>query len=288
MEHQSVPLPAAVQRQPGQVFHDYTAKPTYDKPELTLPIASEEVLLRGPTDLLKGPSHDPFLGFDREDLSLTPPGPAGSGGGARSGKRRKWCRDFPRRIDGEIVLPAGLGRLATGGVSGFRQRLRISGASGRDGQLRSRGCGCFFRDYLAKTAFAWGAPAPWKLPGRGRTVRESGRPGSRNLKRERCRTIPGDPAGGDLSSDASGASSGRHAHLGSSWDWRPGILDRSSRPGNCRPPRPRSSGHRCRPLSPCQMGACHPMPSCFLMAGSRRLGARAGRESRGGGSKPER
>ena len=146
-----VPLPAAVQRQPGQVFHDYTAKPTYDKPELTLPIASEEVLLRGPTDLLKGPSHDPFLGFDREDLSLTPLPVRQGLVEVREAGSGEMVQGFPRRIDGEIVLPAGS---ADWQPAEFLVSVSVSGILGRPVETASsdlEDVDVFFRDYLAKT-----------------------------------------------------------------------------------------------------------------------------------------
>ncbi len=66
------PLPAAVQRQPGQVFPDFDAKLTYGRAELALPIAAAESTPRDPADLLKIPSRDPFLGFGRADLPLAP------------------------------------------------------------------------------------------------------------------------------------------------------------------------------------------------------------------------
>jgi hypothetical protein len=65
-------LPAAVQRQPGQVFADFDAKLTYGSGELVLPIAPTESTLQNPADLLKTPSRDPFLGFGRVDVPLTP------------------------------------------------------------------------------------------------------------------------------------------------------------------------------------------------------------------------
>jgi hypothetical protein len=66
------PLPTAVQRQPGQVFADFDAKLTYGRAELVLPIAPPERTPRDPVDLLKTPSRDPFLGFGRADVPLTP------------------------------------------------------------------------------------------------------------------------------------------------------------------------------------------------------------------------
>ena len=66
------PLPAAVQPRPGQVFADFDAQLTYGRAELVLPIAPAELTPRDPLDLLKAPSRDPFLAFDRADVPLTP------------------------------------------------------------------------------------------------------------------------------------------------------------------------------------------------------------------------
>jgi hypothetical protein len=66
------PLPTAVQRQPGQVFADFEAKLIYGRAELVLPIAPAESTPQDPVDLLKTPSRDPFLGFGRADIPLTP------------------------------------------------------------------------------------------------------------------------------------------------------------------------------------------------------------------------
>ena len=66
------PLPATAQRQPGQVFADFEAKLTYGRAELVLPIAPAESTPQDPVDLLKTPARDPFLGFGRTDVPLTP------------------------------------------------------------------------------------------------------------------------------------------------------------------------------------------------------------------------
>ena len=65
------PLPAAVQRQPGQVFGTFAPRLTYNAAELALSVGPERSLPASPVDLLKGPAHDPFLGFGSEDLPLT-------------------------------------------------------------------------------------------------------------------------------------------------------------------------------------------------------------------------
>lgn len=145
------PLPAAVQRQPGQVFPDFNSKLTYGQAELALPIASAETLLRGPTDLLKGPSRDPFLGFDREDLPLTPL-PARQGlVEVREAGSGEMMRGFPRPIDGEILLPAGR---ADWQPAEFLVSVTVSGMLGRPVETVSsdlEDVDVFFRDYLAKT-----------------------------------------------------------------------------------------------------------------------------------------
>lgn len=66
------PLPSTVQPQPGQVFANFGAQLTYGRPDLILPIATKESTPRDPVDLLRAPSRDPFLGFDRADVPLTP------------------------------------------------------------------------------------------------------------------------------------------------------------------------------------------------------------------------
>ena len=65
-------LPEAVQPQPGQVFPNSDAKLTYGRAELVLPIAPAEPTPQDPLDLLKAPSRDPFLAFERADAPLTP------------------------------------------------------------------------------------------------------------------------------------------------------------------------------------------------------------------------
>jgi len=65
-------LPATVQHQPGQVFRPFESKPLFGEAELSLPIGPVSAVGERPADLLKEPSHDPFLGFDREDRDLPP------------------------------------------------------------------------------------------------------------------------------------------------------------------------------------------------------------------------
>ncbi len=66
------PLPTTVQPQPGQVFSAYGAKPVYGMQELTLPVETVAVGPTTPLDTLKEPSRDPFIGFERQDLPMSP------------------------------------------------------------------------------------------------------------------------------------------------------------------------------------------------------------------------
>jgi hypothetical protein len=145
------PLPVAVRRQPGQVFPDDKAELTYDQAELTLPIASEGTLLQGPVDLLKGPSRDPFLGFDREDVPLTPLPPRQGLVEVREAGSGEMVPGFPRKLEEEIGLPASqpdwqpaefLLSVTVGGMLGRPMETVSSDLENVDG---------FLRDYLAKT-----------------------------------------------------------------------------------------------------------------------------------------
>ncbi len=66
------PLPAAVQRQPGQVFKPYRAKLIYGEAGPALTKIADDLQPKTPLDLLRQPSRDPFLGFDRQDVPLKP------------------------------------------------------------------------------------------------------------------------------------------------------------------------------------------------------------------------
>jgi hypothetical protein len=145
------PLPAAVQRQPGQVFPDYKAELTYDQAELTLPIASEGTLLQGPVDLLKGSSRDPFLGFDREDVPLTPLPPRQGLVEVREAGSGEIVPGFPRKLEGDIGLPAGQPDWQP---AEFLISVTVSGVLGRPVQTVSsdlEDLDVFFRDYLVRT-----------------------------------------------------------------------------------------------------------------------------------------
>jgi len=65
-------LPATVQHQPGQVFRPFEPKPLFGDAELSLPVGPAPGPPESPRDLLKEPSHDPFLGFGRQDREVPP------------------------------------------------------------------------------------------------------------------------------------------------------------------------------------------------------------------------
>lgn len=66
------PLPSGVEHQPGQIFHSFQPQLVFEKSSLNLPIPPAHVLPKSPIELLKQPSRDPFLGFDRRDQKLVP------------------------------------------------------------------------------------------------------------------------------------------------------------------------------------------------------------------------
>lgn len=66
------PLPPAVEPQPGQVFSSYGAKLVFGMEELKLPLEAKSDGPETPLDMLKEPPRDPFIGFDRQDVPLTP------------------------------------------------------------------------------------------------------------------------------------------------------------------------------------------------------------------------
>jgi len=143
------PLPAAVQRQPGQVFADFDAKLTYGSAELLLPIAPAEAMPHGPADLLKDPSRDPFLGFGRVDQPLTPLA------------RRAAMLEIREVATGRLVPTPNLARDVALPASQtewqpaeFLVCVSPEGLLGRPVQTIStdvEDLDAFFRDYLAKT-----------------------------------------------------------------------------------------------------------------------------------------
>ncbi|MDD2763995.1 MAG: hypothetical protein PHE83_08500 [Opitutaceae bacterium] len=142
------PLPAAVQRQPGQVFRTFAPKLMYDEAELALPVGSMSSLPKRPADLLKEPSHDPFLGFDREDVPLSSPAPRQGFIEVRetgSGEMVLACQ-----LDGPVALPAG----RDWQPAEFLVAVTAAGLLGRPVDTASSDVeevDAFFRDYLAKT-----------------------------------------------------------------------------------------------------------------------------------------
>ena len=133
----------------------FPPKPVYGEAELALPMARPDHHRRSPVELLKEPTHDPFLGFDREDVPLTPLSPrqacvevrkAGTGEMSQ-GISANWMGG--NRVAGR---PAGL---ATGRISGHGDRCRPAGAAlGRPVDTANSDIeevDAFFRDYLANT-----------------------------------------------------------------------------------------------------------------------------------------
>lgn len=142
-------LPKTVQRQPGQVFPDFPFKPTYDQAELTLPIAAAPLLLQGPTDSLRGPSRDPFLGFDREDLQVTPLAARTARVEVREAGTGRMV--LVQNLDGTVLLPAGQPDWQP---AEFLIAVTPAGLLGRPVETVSsdvEDVDVFFRDYLART-----------------------------------------------------------------------------------------------------------------------------------------
>ncbi len=144
------PLPASVQRQPGQVFADYDAKLTYGSVELALPIAPAEPTPRDPVDLLKASASDPFLGFGRADVPRTPLA-------ARTAvleiREAGTGRRMPGpNVGGDVILPASQ---TDWQPAEFLVCVTAEGLLGRPVETVSSNdedVDAFLRDYLAKTA----------------------------------------------------------------------------------------------------------------------------------------
>jgi len=143
------PLPAAVQRQPGQVFPDFDAKLTYSRAELVLPIESAESPPQRPVDLLKEQSRDPFPGFGRVDVPLAPL------------TSRAAMVEVREVGTGNVVLNRVLGGEAAIPVGGpdwqpaeFLISVTAEGLLGRPMETASsdsEDVDLFFRDYLERT-----------------------------------------------------------------------------------------------------------------------------------------
>lgn len=149
------PLPTSVQHQPGQVFHSFAPKLVFAKADLHLPIPPAQVLPKSPLDLLKEPSRDPFLGFDRKDLTLKP---LSQRYGVVEVHRLSDGRlELSQPIDRKIVLPEGqlewrpVEFLVVVTVSGLLGRPVLLPQEGNTGNTDGQGVISFLRSYLAGT-----------------------------------------------------------------------------------------------------------------------------------------
>ncbi len=151
-------LPATVQHQPGQVFRPFPASFVFREAELSLPVGPAPEVLGGPRDLLRGPSHDPFLGFDRQDRALPP-----------LDSRRGYV-EVRAAGTGEIVLARSLdGSLVLPGTQREWQPVEffiavtpagLLGGPPVPGGPEAEEVEAFFRDYLAKSLHLGGRLAP--------------------------------------------------------------------------------------------------------------------------------
>ena len=148
------PLPAAVQRQPGQIFRSFDPTPWYGAAELALPVGAAQLLPKSPVELLKDPTHDPFLAFDREDVPLTPLSPRP--GVVEVRKVTTGEMVFVRNLEADAILPAGR---TDWQPTEFLVAVTAAGLLGRPVQGRPvdtansdiEEVDAFFRDYLVKT-----------------------------------------------------------------------------------------------------------------------------------------
>lgn len=148
------PLPAAVQRQPGQIFRPFDPNLQYGAAELALPVAAAQLLPKSPVELLKDPTHDPFLAFDREDVPLTPLSPRP--GLVEVRKVATGEMVFVRNLEADAMLPAGR---TDWQPTEFLVAVTAAGLLGRPVQGRPvdtansdiEEVDAFFRDYLVKT-----------------------------------------------------------------------------------------------------------------------------------------
>jgi hypothetical protein len=147
------PLPAAVQRQPGQIFRPFDPQPRYGAGELALPLGAVQLLPKSPVELLKDPTHDPFLGFDREDVPLTPLSPRPGLVEVRKVVTGEMV--FVRKLEADAILPAGR---TDWQPTEFMVAVTAAGLLGRPVQGRPvdtansdiEEVDAFFRDYLVK------------------------------------------------------------------------------------------------------------------------------------------
>jgi hypothetical protein len=142
-------LPAGVQHQPGQVFKPFPPSLRFGEAELSLPIGRTLEVPKSPKDLLMEPSHDPFLGFDREDRTFPPLT-------ARAG-----FVEIRNAGTGEVVLsrdlegsPALSSRPRDGPPAEFLIAITVSGLLGGPSEAagsEAEEADAFLRDYLAKS-----------------------------------------------------------------------------------------------------------------------------------------
>jgi hypothetical protein len=145
------PLPAAVQRQPGQVFGTFEAKVMYGEAELALPVGAARSLPASPVDMLKEPSRDPFLGFGLEDEPLTPLPSRQGLVEVRQVGTGEMMPGFPRELDRGLVLPAGR---ANWQPAEFLVSVTVGGLLGQPADTASSDIeelDALFRGYLADT-----------------------------------------------------------------------------------------------------------------------------------------
>jgi hypothetical protein len=143
------PLPAPVQRQPGQVFPDFPARPTYGTAGLVLPIAPAESTPQRPVDLLEAPSRDPFFGFGRIDAPLAPLTSRVAVVEVREVGTGKLVLN--RVLDGTTAIPGGDPDWKP---AEFLVSVTAEGLLGRPMETASSDLeevDVFFRDYLANT-----------------------------------------------------------------------------------------------------------------------------------------
>lgn len=143
------PLPAAVEPQPGQVFSPFVAKLVYGTEALALPVETVRTMPRSPLDLLQEPSRDPFIGFDRQDVPLTPLPPRFGVVEVQRMDGGDRARVF--RLDRAVALP--VGRLDWQPAE-FVVKVTAAGLLGRPVNTASSDVeevDSFLRDYLSKT-----------------------------------------------------------------------------------------------------------------------------------------
>jgi len=159
------PLPAGVRPQPGkEVFGTFEPKFQFGEGGLRLPLPPNGEMPASPVALLREPSPDPFLGFDREDLRLPPLA-------ARLG-----CLEVREMGTGRIVLaedlpdePASPAKHTDWQPAEFLIVVTATGMLGRPVEMGSSNVeevDVFFRNYFAKT-FHLGEKLP---PGRYRVI----------------------------------------------------------------------------------------------------------------------